>query len=67
MSKEPTNSTKAFNGPWLLLAEIEHRIVNEYTQAITFISTSAMLSNSSEVKATLNDAAERLMNAGALD
>jgi two-component sensor histidine kinase len=62
MSIEMTHSNETFSGPWLMLAEIQHRIVNEYTQAIGFISTKAMLSHSPDVKDTLNCAALRLMN-----
>jgi two-component sensor histidine kinase len=60
MSEEAETALHDIAQPWLFVAEIEHRVVNEYTQAVAFISASAMLSNSLEVKAVLNGAAEQL-------
>jgi two-component sensor histidine kinase len=60
MSEEAETALHSIVQPWLLVAEIEHRVVNEYTQAVAFISASAMLSDSREVKDVLNGAAEQL-------
>jgi two-component sensor histidine kinase len=60
MSEEAETALHNIARPWLMVAEIEHRVVNEYTQAVAFLSASAMLSNSLEVKAVLNGAAEQL-------
>jgi two-component sensor histidine kinase len=66
MSEEAEIAVYNIARPWLLVAEIEHRVVNEYTQAIAFISASAMLSNSPEVKSVLNGAAEQLRSFAAV-
>jgi two-component sensor histidine kinase len=44
----------------LLLAEMAHRIGNEYTLAIASLSIAALRANSSEAKAALNDACRML-------
>ena len=44
----------------LLMQELSHRINNEYTSAINVLSLAAARSRSSEVKAALHDASERL-------
>ena len=46
--------------PWLLLAEMEHRVINEYAVAISTISAAASRSSDADVRATLADAARRL-------
>jgi two-component sensor histidine kinase len=44
----------------LFLAELEHRVVNEYAVAVSTISAAATRSSSPEARATLTDAATRL-------
>ena len=46
--------------PWLLLAEMEHRVVNEYAVAISAISAAATRSSNADVRTALADAARRL-------
>jgi len=46
--------------PWLLIAEIEHRVTNEYAVAISSISRAAVRAGSAEARATLDGAVERL-------
>jgi two-component sensor histidine kinase len=56
---EPTSQT-AFPEGALLMRELSHRINNEFTSAINVISLAAARSDSSEVKAALDDVSERL-------
>jgi two-component sensor histidine kinase len=60
MSEKEETALHNIAQPWLFVAEIEHRVVNEYAQAVAFISASAVLSDSLEVKTVLNGAAEQL-------
>jgi two-component sensor histidine kinase len=46
----------------LLLAEMAHRIGNEYTLAIASLSIAAVRTNNMEAKAVLNDACGMLAN-----
>jgi len=46
--------------PWLLVEEIEHRVANEFSMALSSISLAASRSGSAEVKATLAGTARRL-------
>ena len=46
--------------PWLYIAEMEHRVANEYALAVASISLAAARSSDAEVKATLGGAAQRL-------
>jgi two-component sensor histidine kinase len=48
--------------PWLFVAEIEHRIANEYAMAIAAISRSAARQSHVEAKTVLAEAAQRLRN-----
>lgn len=48
--------------PLLLVEEMAHRIVNEYTLAISSLSLAAARSSSTEAKATLAQAARRLQD-----
>jgi two-component sensor histidine kinase len=54
----------AFQGvtadPWLYVAEIEHRIANEYALAVASVSLAASQSPSGEAKAALAGVAQRL-------
>jgi two-component sensor histidine kinase len=46
--------------PWLYIAEMEHRVANEYALAVASISLAAARSRDADVKATLGGAAQRL-------
>ena len=46
--------------PWLYIAEMEHRVANEYALAVATISLAAARSSDADVKATLGGAAQRL-------
>ena len=46
--------------PWLYIAEMEHRVANEYALAVATISLAAARSSDAGVKATLGGAAQRL-------
>jgi two-component sensor histidine kinase len=46
--------------PWLLIAEMEHRVANEYTLAVASLSVAAARTTSAEAKDILADAATRL-------
>jgi two-component sensor histidine kinase len=50
------------SGSDLLLAELTHRINNEFTSAVCIISRAAARSDNDDVKATLATVAERLMD-----
>jgi two-component sensor histidine kinase len=46
--------------PWLFLAEIEHRVANEYALAVASISLAASRTSNLEARATLGGTAQRL-------
>ena len=46
--------------PWLFLAEIEHRVANEYALAVASISLAASRASSLEARAALRGTAQRL-------
>ena len=46
--------------PWLYIAEMEHRVANEYALAVASISLAAAKSEDADVKAALRGAADRL-------
>jgi two-component sensor histidine kinase len=46
--------------PWLLIAEMEHRVANEYTLAVASLSVAAARTASAEAKEILADVASRL-------
>ncbi|HEX4079706.1 MAG TPA: sensor histidine kinase [Rhizomicrobium sp.] len=48
--------------PWLLVEEIEHRVANEFSMAMSSISLAAARSSSPEVKAALAGTARRLQD-----
>lgn len=56
------SSSTARADPLVLVAEISHRVVNEYAQAIAGIRLAARTVASSEARAVLVTAASRLMN-----
>jgi two-component sensor histidine kinase len=49
-------------GSWLYIAEIEHRVANEYALAVASISLAASRCSDSNVKAALGGAAQRLQD-----
>jgi two-component sensor histidine kinase len=53
------NATR-WSAPPHLLEEINHRVINEYSEAISFLSLAATRSSSAEARADLANASERL-------
>ena len=53
-------STPVLEGPWLYLAEMIHRVRNEYASAIAAASVRAARSLNPETRAALDEIAERL-------
>jgi two-component sensor histidine kinase len=60
MQQQLQQSPMAVDGGWLYVAEIVHRIGNEYTSAIASMRLAAAKSSSTEAKAALNRAAGQL-------
>jgi two-component sensor histidine kinase len=60
--KETTVSERTFSEEPLLLRELTHRVTNEFSAAISFVSLTAARSTSDEVKMTLAHVQECLEN-----